>query len=60
MSCNYVQQPPIEDDQCAGEPAYRVYHSPSAQYWFETCRAHLADAVDEVMANVHAVIVTRV
>lgn len=60
MSCNYVAQPPPEDDQCSGDPEYRVLHRPDAGYWFETCRNHLTNAIDEVMADDGAVVVSRI
>lgn len=57
MSCNYVQHPTIERDQCQGEPAYRVMHRVEAPFWYETCCDHLADAVAEVMQDSSYVVV---
>lgn len=60
MSCNYVQHPVIEDQQCSGVPAYKVMHRVDAPYWFETCEEHLTDAITEVMGKSNYVVVSEV
>jgi hypothetical protein len=44
MSCNYVQQPGTEDDQCSNNPSFMVMHKPGAEWWFEACENHLIES----------------